>query len=202
MILKQCLLVFFAVFLVVGCVGAVSADTPTQTATTTPTLIDITSLYITGLTTPVYGATSDTTFLVSVGGTPVSVSWNTGTSTFGENTHYTATITIQNASGYVFNSAKPTVTLNGDVISSSYVTLNTATQLLTVTHTFPATESKILPTITLSANVTTGTVPLPVTFTYTVVNATSTSWVYGDGYSLSLPSYSGTLNHTYTTVGN
>ncbi len=144
----------------------------------------ITSLYITGLTTPVYGATPDTTFTVYGGGTPVSVSWNAGTSTFGENTHYTATIIIQNASGYVFNSVKPTVTLNGDAISSSYVTLNTATQLLTVTYTFPATESKILPTITLSANVTSGTLPLPVKFTYTVTNATSTSWVYGDGYSL------------------
>ncbi|ABN06684.1 PKD domain containing protein [Methanocorpusculum labreanum Z] len=180
---------------------ATTTPTPTETATTTPTLIDITTLYITGLTPPVFGAAPDTTFFVSGGGTPVSVSWNAGTSTFGENTQYTATVTIKNATGYVF-STEPTVFLNNAFISPAYVTLDTATQRLTFTYTFPKTESKILPTITLSANVTTGTVPLPVKFTYTVANATSTSWVYGDGSSLSLPSYSGTLNHTYTTVGN
>jgi PKD repeat protein len=266
MILKQLILVLLAAFLIIGCVGAVNADTPTptetatttptptetatttptptetatttptptetatttptptetatttltptetatttptptETATTTPTLIDITTLYITGLTPPVFGAAPDTTFFVSGGGTPVSVSWNAGTSTFGENTQYTATVTIKNATGYTF-STKPTVFLNNAFISPAYVTLNTATQRLTFTHTFPKTESKILPTIALSANVTTGTVSLPVKFTYTVTNATSTSpmsWTYGDGYSPSLPSYSGTLTHTYTTVGN
>lgn len=209
MILKQCLLVLLAAFLVMGCVGAVSADdtpTPTVTTTTTPTPTQtITSLSVTGLTAPVYGATPDTTFFVSGGGTPVSVSWNAGASTFGENTQYTATITIQNASGYVFTSAKPTVLLNGDAVSSVYVTVNPITQLLTVTHTFPKTAAKILPTITLSTNVTSGTVSLPVKFTYNITNATSTSWTswtYGDGSTASLSSLSGTLTHTYTSVGN
>ena len=110
------------------------------------------------------------------------------------------TITIANASGYIFNSTTPTVTLNGNLVYPSYVTLNPSTQLLTITHTFPKTESKILPTITLSANVTSGTIPLPVKFTYTVTNATSKSWTYGDSSTATL-STSGTLNHTYTTAG-
>jgi len=175
------------------------------TVSPAPTLTNITSLSVTELTAPVYSATPDTTFVVSGGGTPVSVSWNAGASTFGENTQYTATITIQNASGYVFTAAKPTVSLNGDSVSSTYVTVNPSTQLLTISHTFPATAAKILPTITLSANVTSGTVSLPVKFTYNITNATSTSWTswtYGDGSTASLSSLSGTLTHTYTSVGN
>ncbi len=194
-----------------GMRGAVSADdtpTPTVTTTTTPTpaLTNITSLSITGLTEPVLGAPPDTSISVLGGGTPVSVSWTPAVSPFAENTQYKATITIQNASGYVFNTTEPLVSLNGDALSSSDVTLNTATQLLTISHTFPATEAKVLPTITLSTNITNniGTVPLPVKFTYTVTNATSiswTSWTYGDGSSPSLSSLSGTLDHTYATAG-
>ena len=207
MILKQCLLVLLAMFLVMGCVGAVSADTPTptDTTTTTPTLTNITSLSVTRLTEPVFDEDPDTSVTVSGGGTPISVSWNPDDSTFADNTTYKVTITIRNASGYIFNSTNPTVKLNGETISASNVSVNTASQQLTITHSFSETEAMILPTITLSANVTSGTVSLPVKFTYTVTNATSTSstsWTYGDASSPSLTSLSGTLNHTYTTVGN
>lgn len=173
----------------------------TITVTAAQTLTNITSILVTGLTAPVYGETPDTSASVSGGGTLVGVSWSPSVSTFGESTAYTATITIQNATGYVFNATKPSVSLNGDAVSSSYVTLNTASQLLNITHIFPATEAKILPVITLSANITTGTVPLPIKFTYTVTNATSTTWTYGDGSSATISS-NGTLTHTYTIVGN
>lgn len=90
--------------------------------------------------------------------------------------------------------------MNGATDSTANVTRNSDTQI-TITYTFPKTESQILPTITLSANVTSGTLPLPVKFTYTVANATSTSWTYGDASSASLSSLNGNLNHTYTTAG-
>lgn len=164
------------------------------------TTVNITSLSVTGLTEPAFGATPDTSVSVSGGGESPTVSWSPTASTFADNTTYTATITIQNASGYVFTAAKPTVSLNGDSVSSTYVTVNPSTQLLTISHTFPSTAAKILPTITLSANVTSGTVSLPVKFTYNITNATSKSWTYGDGSSATISS-NGTLTHTYTTVG-
>ncbi len=166
----------------------------------TPTLINITSLSVTGLTVPVFDQTPDSSISVSGGGTPVSVSWSPSvSSTFADNKTYMVTITIGNASGYIFNSTKPTVTLNGNLVYPSYVTLNPSTQLLTITHTFEKTESKILPTITLSANVTSGTIPLPVKFTFKVTNSTSTTWTYDDGSTMTLPYLDGSLNHTYTT---
>jgi PKD repeat protein len=171
----------------------------------TPTLINITSLSVTGLTVPVFDQTPDSSISVSGGGTPVSVSWSPSvSSTFADNTTYMVTITIGNASGYIFNSTTPTVTLNGNLVYPSHVTLNPSTQLLTITHTFEKTESKILPTITLSTNITNniGTVPLSVKFTYTATNFDNCTLIYGDGASSHLTSSSGNITHTYTTAGS
>ena len=93
--------------------------------------------------------------------------------------------------------------MNGATASTANVTRNSDTEI-TIVYTFKKTESKILPTITLSTNITNniGTVPLSVKFTYTATNATSKSWTYGVSTSSSETlSSSGTLNHTYTTAG-
>ncbi|MEA5086170.1 MAG: PKD domain-containing protein [Methanocorpusculum sp.] len=168
------------------------------------TTINITSLSVTGLTEPVFGATPDPSVSVSGGGTPVSVSWYPSVSTtFAENTQYKATITVQNASGYVFTTV-PTVFLNDDTMSSSNLSLNPAKTQLTITYTFPKTAAKILPTITLSTNITNniGTVPLSVKFTYTATNFYNCTLIYGDGASSHLTSSSGNITHTYTTAGS
>lgn len=169
-------------------------------ATTLKTRIN--SVIITGVTAPVYGATPVTSAESSTTGiSSVSVSWTpTASSTFAADTTYKATIVAQiTDSRYAFNTSTPSVSLNGATTSTTNVTRNSDTQI-TITYTFPKTESQILPTITLSANVTSGTLPLSVKFTYTVANATSKSWTYGDSSTATLSS-SGTLNHTYTTAG-
>ncbi|RBQ23833.1 MAG: hypothetical protein ALMCE001_15490 [Methanocorpusculum sp. MCE] len=179
-----------------------SVVTCIYSATSTQPPTPISSVNITGVTAPVYGATPVTSAESSTTGiNSVSVSWTpTASSTFAADTTYKATIVAQiTDSRYAFNTSTPSVSLNGATTSTTNVTRNSDTQI-TITYTFPKTESQILPTITLSANVTSGTLPLSVKFTYTVANATSKSWTYGDSSTATLSS-SGTLNHTYTTAG-
>ncbi len=179
-----------------------SVVTCIYSATSTQPPTPISSVNITGVTAPVYGATPVTSAESSTTGiSSVSVSWTpTASSTFAADTTYKATIVAQiTDSRYAFNTSTPSVSLNGATTSTTNVTRNSDTQI-TITYTFPKTESQILPTITLSANVTSGTLPLSVKFTYTVANATSKSWTYGDSSTATLSS-SGTLNHTYTTAG-
>ncbi|HJJ29832.1 MAG TPA: PKD domain-containing protein [Methanocorpusculum sp.] len=162
---------------------------------------NITSISVTGLEAPVFGATPDTTVSVSDEGARPTVSWSPSVSTFADNTPYTATITIQNASEYVFNSTKPTVTLNGNIINLTNVSVDLTTQRLTVTHNFPKTEEKKISSVSLSSNTTSGTVPLTVKFTYKIANATPVSLDYGDKESAALSYMNGFLTHTYTTPG-
>ncbi len=172
-----------------------------QTDSAPTTYTNITSLTITGLTEPVFDEDPDTSVSVSRGGTPLTVSWDPDDSTFEDETVYTATITLQNASGYVFTTI-PTVSLNGDTMSSSNLSLNSAKTQLTITYTFPKTAAKVNPGASLSSNVTSGTVPLTVKFYYTLSSFDNCTLTYGDGYSSTLTSSSGNITHTYTTAGS
>lgn len=159
------------------------------------------SVNISGVTAPVYGANPVTSAASSTDGiSSVSVSWSPFVSSkFAADTTYNATIIARiTDSRYAFSTSTPSVSLNGATASTANVTRNSDTEI-TIVYTFEKTESKILPTITLSANVTSGTIPLPVKFTFKVTNSTSTTWTYDDGSTMTLPYLDGSLNHTYTT---
>jgi PKD repeat protein len=175
----------------------------TITVNPAPTTKNISSVVlITGVTSPVYGATPDTTASSDTEGiSNVTVSWNPNPTKFASETQYTATIVVRAASGYVFNITKPTVSLDGSTMSESNVTRNSDTQL-TITYTYPKTAEveKILPTVTLKADVPSGTLPLTVKFTYSVSGWNNYTWTDGETSS-TLPYMSGNLSHTYTKAG-
>ncbi len=168
-------------------------------AKTSSTTQNITSLAIT-LTAPQTGiAPSSTVSAVSSPtggvGTPV-LTWSSSPDVFAGDTYYTASVVIPVADGSVFTSST-TATING---YTGTIESQSSTSM-TVNYTFAKTSSSLLPTITLSTNVTSGTLPLTVKFTYTVVNSTSTTWTYGDGSSATFQYMSSYLTHTYTTAG-
>lgn len=170
--------------------------------TTSNTISEIT---ITGLTAPAYGATPVTksSLSSSTGTTVKSVTWTpTVSSTFASNTAYTVEIIVEtSSSSYKFSSTKPTVKIGTTTVLSSSVTRNSDTNV-SFTYTFSNTTTLTLPTITFTANQYTGTIPLDVTFTYSVNDSTSRSITYGDTTSsTSLQSTNGTLKHTYSTAG-
>mgnify|MGYP001006320849 CR=1 FL=1 len=164
-----------------------------------PTIIS--SVDITKLTAPIYGAKPDTNVDVSAGVEIYSIEWSPDSTTFAEATTYIVTIILENAEGYVFTTV-PTVFLNDDKMSSSNLSLNSANTQLTLTYTFPKTAAKILPGASLSTNISSGTVPLTVKFDYTLSSFDNCTLIYGDGYSSHLTSSSGIITHTYTTAGS
>ncbi|WP_167816516.1 PKD domain-containing protein [Methanocorpusculum sp. GPch4] len=164
------------------------------------------SVNISGVTAPVYGANPVTSAASSTDGiSSVSVSWSPFVSSkFAADTTYNATIIARiTDSRYAFSTSTPSVSLNGATASTANVTRNSDTEI-TIVYTFEKTESKILPTITLSTNITNniGTVPLSVKFTYTATNFDNCTLIYGDGASSHLTSSSGNITHTYTTAGS
>ena len=126
MMLKRCLLVLLAVFLIMGCVGAVSADdTPIETVT----------ISVTEPTTE--GTPQITLTLEHAEGT---ITWSPSGTTFAPGKAYTATILVTALDGYNFTS--PTVTFNGESVEPASLT----NKSFTVPHTFAATEHITLDT--------------------------------------------------------
>ncbi|HKM41571.1 MAG TPA: PKD domain-containing protein, partial [Methanocorpusculum sp.] len=168
-----------------------------------PTTTNISSVVlITGVTPPVYGAIPVSTASSDTEGiSNVTVSWNSNPTKFAAETQYTATIVVNATSEYVFNITKPTVSLDGSTMSESNVTRDSDTKI-TITYTFPKTAAKVNPSALLSLNVSSGTVPLTVKFSYTLSNYDNCTLIYGDGASSYLTSSSGDITHTYTTAGS
>ena len=137
-------------------------------------------------------ATSDPTNGI---GTP-TLSWSSSSTSFVENTNYTATVVVPRATGYEFTSST-TATING---YSGTISSQTSSSI-TVTYTFPKTAAKVLPTAVLSMNPAsgTGTVPLTVKFSYSLSNFDNCTLTYGDG-TLSTLNLSGNCTHTYSSI--
>jgi len=174
-----------------------------------PTLTNITSLSITGVTLPVGGATKNTT-KPAVSSNPSgsidsisSITWknvsdgSTSGTIFNYETVYKAIMTVEAKSGYRFTSGSA-ATLNGNNADLNPSTDGTSA---TITYTCPKTaaEGKILPTITtFTVTPASGMSPLKVRFTVATTNATNVTLNFGDG-STPISIKNGYVEHTYST---
>ncbi len=181
------------------CTKAVITCTYPATLAAPSTTKNITSVDIT-LTSPQTGVSPSRS--VSAVSSPMDgvgipvLTWSSSPDVFAGDTYYTASVVIPVADGHIFTSST-TAKINGH---TGTIKSRSSTSM-TVNYTFEKTSSSLLPTITLSTNVTSGTLPLTVKFTYAVENSTSTTWTYGDGSSETLQYLGSHLTHTYTTAG-
>ena len=176
----------------------VSVVTCTYPATTAATQT-ISSVAIT-LTAPQTGVSKSSTVSATSNptngiGTP-TLSWSSSSTSFVENTNYTATVIVPSAAGYEFTGST-TATING---YSGTISSQTSSSI-TITYTFPKTASATLPTAVLSTTPASGTgiVPLTVIFYYSLSNFDNCTLTYGDG-TLSTLNSSGNCTHTYSSI--
>lgn len=149
MIIRNYIMVLLAMFLILGCVGAVSAN-------------DISSVTIT-VTKPTTGGTPATSVSDITSGTSGSLSWSPGDTPFAPGTSYTATVTVTAAEEYNFTTSVG-VTINGDF---SVTPTSLTNKSFTVSYTFVATDTITLDTVnlTLTAPVTENTPGTPLSDT-------------------------------------
>ncbi|HJJ38790.1 MAG TPA: PKD domain-containing protein [Methanocorpusculum sp.] len=144
----------------------------------------------------------------SVTGTGIisqSVEWSPSDSPFKGSTEYTVTIIVENASGYVFPSSKPTVKVNGKTVDAGKVSLSG--NELTIEHKFSATGNTDKPGVTLTAEPTnpvikSGQNSATVQFTYKITGDYDNASIdFGDGAEspISTSKSSGTISHPYAS---
>ncbi len=117
---------------------------------------DIASASITGFLAPVTSATPQLAATLSAGATTytiTSLTWSGNPATFAPATAYTATVVLTSATGYIFpvGGLTPTVNLgtaSAGVVNGGDVSGNT----LTFTNLFPATNTAIVPTTSITGN--------------------------------------------------
>ena len=139
MILKRLILVLLAMFLVMGCAGAVSGNTELNSTSCT--------IVITELDAPMTGNSPDTTAkTTAIGISPsAGVSWNLeGSSVFAGETVYTAIITVEADPNSFFNTTNLPVVKTEEITYSSISTTENENKL-TITLTFAKTETEITP---------------------------------------------------------